>query len=79
MRDGNHRARIKEILAEEKITDQHMEEIAGILEKSGVIKKSFDVARTHIEKAQRYLELLPESPYVDLLNEMAEMLKSRAN
>jgi len=79
MRDSNHRARIKEILAEEKITDQHMEEIAGILEKSGVIKKSFDVARTHIEKAQRYLELLPESPYVDLLNEMAEMLKSRAN
>lgn len=79
MKDEKCGAKVKKILSERKVTDAFIEEITEDFQKKGVIEQCFDIAISHIEKAQRHLELLPDSPCTGYLYEMAEMLKTRAN
>ena len=70
---------IRQLIHKRDFTKKNIDEVKIVLEETGIIKKSYEIARKHIDRAKRALKLLPKSEYNDLLLSFADMLESRAN
>lgn len=70
---------IKKLINERNFTEENMREIRSLLERTGIIKKTYDIAKEHVEKAQEALDLLPGCQYNELLFRFSDKLFSRVN
>jgi heptaprenyl diphosphate synthase len=71
--------RLKELLAEGKYTENKMQDIFALLNESGAINEAFDIAASHISRAQEALGKLPQSQHTEFLYGMAQLLQARMN
>lgn len=71
--------RAGEILVSKECTDETVNEITSLLQKSGSIEETFCMAVKHIKKAREALKLLPWSESVDFLFEVTNLLQARMN
>lgn len=69
----------KQIIEERTFGEQVMSLVRDALKDSGIIDRCFDIAKSHVEKAKKCLDLLPKSEYVDFLHGLADILHTRAN
>lgn len=72
-------AGIRNAILEKEPEDEFIRRISGMMNKSGIIEKSFEIAAGHIEAARRHLCVLPESPYTECLYKLTDMLMTRMN
>ena len=75
----NYGSWLKDIISRRDFSSKIMNEIVSVMQRTGIISKSFSIAVSHIEKAKYFLSLLPCSRHVDFLHEMADMLQARTN
>lgn len=78
-KDDRYGEWIREIAGKKQWTRQILDEVAAVLETTGIIEKSFEAAAVHIDKAKHCLSLLPESANIEFLNNVADMLQARIN
>lgn len=69
--------RIREIIVDEKATDENLEYILGLMKKYDVKKRSEAVVDEYISAAKANLKLFPESPYRDALDFLADYMVAR--
>lgn len=70
---------VRQLIHRRDFSEENINEVKLALEETGIIKKSFEIAEYHIEKAKQALGLLPKSDYTDLLFSLTDMLQVRAN
>lgn len=70
---------VKEFREKRDFSDMALNKLDTVLEESGVWKKSFEIARFHIEKCKKCLDLLPSSAARKYLEELADLLLVRIN
>lgn len=79
LKDEKHRQSIMQIFQKKEFSKQVIDNIVAILQETGAIKKSFEIALSHIEKSKHCLSLLPESKYISQLHKITDMLAARMN
>jgi heptaprenyl diphosphate synthase len=75
---ANHKW-VKNVIEERKFDDDTISKICSIIAKTGIMEKCYDRVRTHIDKAQKSLEKLPDSYYKEVLSRLADMVYVRMN
>lgn len=68
---------IRETILTKNFSSENLLQIEHILQKTEIIRRSFELAVSHIEKAKNSLSILPESSSRRFLEDMADMLKTR--
>jgi heptaprenyl diphosphate synthase len=67
----------KKLITGKQFQVEELEHVDEVLVETGIIRKSFEIALSYIEKAKQNLYNLPESYHRDFLLEMADKLKMR--
>ena len=70
---------IRQLIHKRDFTKEIIDEVKLALEVTGVIKKSYEIAESHIERAKRALSVLPKSEYSNLLFTLTDLLQARVN
>ncbi len=70
---------IRQMIQNRAFSDENIHRVKLILEETGSIKKSYEIAEYHMERAKAALRLLPQSRYTDMLSGLADMLQTRVN
>lgn len=77
LQDSEYAAQLRRSLKEKEAGETFYAEVTGILNQSGVIARSYQIARTHIEKAKEVFDSLPRSPRLNFLAGLADQVESR--
>jgi heptaprenyl diphosphate synthase len=72
-----YREWIRGIVINKQFDDENLKRVAQILKESGIIRKSFEIAVSHIDKAKRNLDSLPKSQSRKYLEDLADQLTAR--
>ena len=70
---------IKDLIIGKHFQTEDLERVDQILNESGIIKKSFAIAISFIEKAKQNLRDLPDKQYREILIHVADKLKARTH
>lgn len=76
--DNNYSRPVKEMLRRQKLENRDIETVNNMLTESGAIDKAFGIARSHIDKARKCLQILPQSEYTVFLHTLPDMLQPAA-
>lgn len=68
---------LKEIISKRDFSEPVLEKIENALMETGSLNKSYHIATIHIERAKESLTGIPESPYVEILNALANKVLGR--
>jgi len=75
--DEEQRESITKVLGNKSTTPEEIERATSLIKDLGGVEHTKKLARSYIEKALSYLELIPESKYKDLLHQWADFMISR--
>jgi geranylgeranyl pyrophosphate synthase len=70
---------LKDLIMGKQFQAENLERVERILNESGIIKRSFEIAISYIEKAKQNSRKLPDQPYRNFLIEVADKLKARTS
>ena len=77
--NDKYRHAANDIINKKLISEKDYAILMDLLVNTGAIDQSHKIALSHIDKALVYLKALPDTPYRDVLNNLAEMLRFREN
>jgi heptaprenyl diphosphate synthase len=70
---------MRDLIIHKQFQDQNLEQVNQVLKESGIIKRSFEIAVSYIEKAKQNLNGLPANQFREYLVEVADKLKARTH
>lgn len=79
LQDNYYGLWVKKIIEKQDISKCEIGYISELLNKTGAIKKSCEIARECINKAKSNISIIPSSIYKDILNEIADNVITREN
>lgn len=69
--------RVLDILDEDEITDDHVTEVAGLIQKYGSVDYTLQRAQEYVDQAKASLSILPENRYRQGLEQLADFVVRR--
>ncbi len=79
LKSEKHGAMVKDILSRRIFSEKEYGILNDLLANTGSIEQSHQIALAHIDQALSCLEVLPDTPYRDILSNLAETLRFRQN
>jgi heptaprenyl diphosphate synthase len=68
---------MRDLIIRKQFRNENLERVDQVLQETGLIKRSFEIAVSYIEKAKQSLSYLPENQCRDFLIDIADQLKAR--
>lgn len=76
LNDNKYGMSIRELINKKRFETQDMEIVENMFIESGAIDKAYSIAGSHIDKARRSLQKLPQTEYTGILYDLPDMLRS---
>ena len=77
LNDNKYGQPVRELINKRRFETQDMEMVNSMLIESGAIDEAFEIAGSHIDKARKSLQILPQSEYTGFLYNLPDMLRSK--
>ncbi|MDP4181839.1 MAG: polyprenyl synthetase family protein [Bacillota bacterium] len=79
LKNRAHQSFIKSVIENKVFDEETILKVCSLLTKTGIMEKCYDTVKTHLEKAKRNLDALPESYHKEFLYRLADMVYTRIN